>query len=151
MEKYLDKIKLVIKNYELNDVRNIGLIIFALMVLAVTWNGSKAVQQNYALSKRASKIEQENAVIELENQNQKLRNEYYKTDEYKELEARRVLGRAAPGETVYIIPKSLALSKVKTPEQTSSVAVKPDVVVAKSRTQTNFEAWMDFLLGRKSL
>jgi hypothetical protein len=80
-----------------------------------------------------------------------LKNEYFKTDEYKELEARRVLGRAAPGETVYIIPKSLALSKVKIPESSAKVEeAAPQTEVKKSRTQANFESWMDFFFGRQN-
>ena len=151
MRQKFEKVYELIKKYELNDVRNIGLMVFVVMVLAVTWSGSKAVQQNYELSKRASKIEQENAVLELENQTQKLKNEYFKTDEYKELEARRVLGRAAPGETVYIIPKSLALSKVKIPESSAKVEeAAPQTEVKESRTQTNFESWMDFFCGRRN-
>ncbi|MDQ2973538.1 MAG: septum formation initiator family protein [bacterium] len=147
MLEYLEKIKTFIKKYQLDDVRTIGLLVFCFVVLAVTWSGAKAVQLNYALQKRVATIEQQNEVLQLENETQKLKNEYYNTEEFKELETRRVLGKAAPGESVYIVPEKVALAALKSPEMPNSEEPVAPVVI-KSRSQQNVQDWLDFFLGR---
>lgn len=147
MQAKIQTVKDLVNKYQLNDVRTIGLIIFCLIVVGVTWSGAKAIQLNFALQKRVSAIEQQNDVLELENQTQKLKNEYFKTDEFKELEARRVLGKALPGERVYIVPEQVASAKLKTSEKVEAQAIS-EPEVQRSKTQQNFQDWMDFFLGR---
>ncbi len=147
MNENIEKAKNLIKKYQLSDIRTWGLIVFCVIVLAVTWSGAKAVQLNYSLQKRAALIEQQNEVYDLENQTQKLKNQYYETEEFKELEARRVLGKASPGERVYIVPQPAATNKVKTPKELKE-PVEQKNPAPKPKTQANFEDWMDFLFGR---
>ncbi len=132
---------------QLLDVRNIVLYIFAIIVLAITWSGVKAVQRNYELQKQISVLNQENQILELENSNSKLRNKYLETDQYKELSARQNLGLAAPGEKVLTVPKSVALKYVEMP----LVEAEADKVTATGPTgyKKNLQNWRDFLLGRK--
>src|SRR3990172_12718981 len=96
-----------IKNYwnlerlkELFSVNNVGFYIFAVIVLAIAWSGVKTVQSNYELQKQISVIKQQNAVLELSNQNTALESQFYESDQYLELAARQNLGLAAPGETI---------------------------------------------------
>jgi len=131
---------------KLSDPRNIALYIFILVVLAITWSGVKTLQSNYQLQKKISELKQENAVLNLQNQNTNLENKYYQTNEYLDLSARQNLGLAAPGEKVLLISKSVALKYVDSslvPSSTSSVDTR-------SRMVKNIEAWRDFLLGRKA-
>ena len=143
----LQKIKNLILKYQLNDVRNLGLLVFCGIAIAVTWSGAQAVQLNYSLQKRIAKIEEENKILELQNATEKLRNEYYKTSQFQDLEARRVLGRAAPGEKVYVVTEQAALSHVKTPEPAKESTAQ-ETPVKKSKMQQNFEDWMDFFFNR---
>src|SRR5688572_22142749 len=94
---------------QLKDVRVIGLIAFCVIALLVAWSGLGAIQSNYVLQKQIARLEQENQVKDLENNNLKLKNQYYNTDQYLELQARRQFGRAAPGETLILVPKGVAL------------------------------------------
>jgi len=130
----------------LSDFRNIGLIIFVILVLLVSWSIVGAIQTNYDLQKKISKLEQENTVAELENQNLKLKNEYYNSDEFLELAARRQFGMGAPGEKLMIVPKDLALSKVSpiSPDLQVTKVQKPN----KPKYQQNFEAWVNWFLHR---
>jgi cell division protein FtsB len=133
------------------DARNIGLYVFAIIVLAITWSGVKTVQRNYDLQKKISELRQQNTVIDLQNQNTDLQNKYFQTDEYLELAARQNLGLAAPGEKVLIVPKNTALKYVD-PSLSSSVN-SPSITSASDHSSKyikNIEAWRDFLLGRKS-
>ena len=132
---------------DLRDIRVIGFSVFGALVLLVTWSGVKVIETNYRLEQTVSKLQQQNTVLELENANQKLRNEYYNTDDFLELQARKQLGKAAPGETVLLIPKSVALSKTEdfTPEKTAEAA---RTTPKKPIYQQNLEAWRDYLLRR---
>ncbi|MCA9330296.1 hypothetical protein KDA11_06615, partial [Candidatus Saccharibacteria bacterium] len=85
---------------------------------------------------------------QLENTNLKLGNEYLKTDQYIELSARQKFGKAAPGETVYIVPKNVAIANtVEIKKKQEAKEVKEE---QKPSYQKNLESWMDFFFGNKS-
>lgn len=130
----------------LRDVRNVGVLVFVIIVLLISWSGAKAIQTNYGLQKQISRLQQENDVAKLENANLNLRNQYYNTDQYLELTARANLGLGMPGETELLVPKSVALAHT-VPEQ-SAEAVQNSTVPKQPFWQHNFEAWVDFLLHR---
>ncbi len=131
-------------------MRNVGLYIFTLIVVVISWSGVKTVQKNYELQKKISVLAQQNAVLKLQNENTALQNKYFETDQYLELAARQNLGLAAPGEQVLLVPKSLAMKYVD-----PSLAPKTNQVstTADNRPKyiRNLEAWRDFLLGRTLL
>ncbi len=132
---------------QLKDVRVIGLLVFCVIVLLVAWSGLSAIQSNYVLQKQIARLSQENAIKELENNNLKLKNQYFTTDQFLELQARRQFGRAAAGETVVLVPKSTALSKtVEIAPEIKKPAEQP--TPEKPSYQQNFEAWMDFFFPR---
>ncbi len=138
------------KAKQLADVRNIGLCIFGIVILAIAWSGAKTVQNNYELQKKISALQQENTVLWLQNSNTALQNQYYTTDQYLELSARQNLGLAAPGEQVLLVPKDVAMRYIdpKLDEETtsSSQPIAPD---NRATYVKNLESWRDFLLGRK--
>jgi cell division protein FtsB len=129
----------------LRDIRNVGLLVFTVIVLLISWSGIKTIQTNYGLQKQISQLNQENQVQSLENTNQHLQNQYYSTNQYLEITARQNLGLGAPGETELLVPKNVALAHtVKMPESASVKAGVPN----QPLWQRNFEAWMNFLLHR---
>lgn len=78
-----------------------------------------------------------------------LTNQYFNTDQYLELQARRQFGKAAPGETLILVPKHVALKHtVDLPD--ASPAKHASTVVNKPLYQRNFEAWMSFLFHRQT-
>jgi len=134
---------------QLLDVRNIGLYIFAVIVLAITWSTARTIQSNYQLQKQVSVLRQQNEVLQLQNQNTDLQNRYFSTDQYLDLAARQNLGLAAPGEKVLLVPKAVALKYVDTNlvQTASSETVNVDT---RSKYVKNIEDWRDFLLGRNT-
>lgn len=127
-----------------SDTRVLSLLAFGVIALLVTWSGIKVVQTNYELEKKISVSKQQNAISQLENQNMKLKNQYYQSNQYLELTTRRQFGKAAPGEKLYTVPASVALSKTVEPQAVATTAIgetKDD----RPAFQRNFEAWMDFL------
>ncbi len=131
---------------ELYDVRVLGVHVFVVVALLVTWSGVGVIQDNYKLQKQISRLRQETELQNLENDTLRLRNQYYDMDQYLELTARRQFGLAAPGEKLLLVPESVALANsVDLPEsQKTSEKTKPE----KPRYQQNFEAWMQFLFRR---
>ncbi len=125
----------------LSDVRVLGQIVFVVIVLLVSWSGVKAIQTNFELQKKVSKLEQEVAITELENQNLALQNQYLETDQFLELAARQQFGKAAPGEKVYLIPNEVALQHtIETKTEKSEAEKNSD----KPQYQKNIEAWVNF-------
>ena len=137
------------RRQQLTDARNVGLYIFALVVLAITWSGVKTVQTNYELQKQISTLKQQNEVLKLQNENIALQNKYYQTNQYLELAARQYYGLAAPGEKVWLVPKDAALKYVDQSLSQQNTAEKTED--KRSKYAKNFEAWRNFLLGRKIL
>ena len=132
---------------QLRDLRVVGLLLFLVIVLLVSWSGVKVIQTNYALQKQIAALKQENDVKKLTNTNLGLQNEYFDTPQYLDIAARQNFGLAAPGETVLNVPRAVALSfTVDLPKP----AVDDTNSRAKqSRYQRNFQSWMDFFLHRR--
>jgi cell division protein FtsB len=147
----LDKIKNLQKHgyiTQFRDVRVLGLLVFLIIVVLVSWSGVSVIQTNFDLEKQVSTLDQENQVAELENNNLKLQNGFYNTDTYLELQARKQFGKGQAGETLVIIPKSVALAHtVELPELTTKP--KTTAVPEESKYQHNFESWMNFFLHRQ--
>lgn len=134
--------KLPIKR--LQDVRAVGLIVFGIIVLMITWSGIGAIQTNYNLQKQISQLNQENSNQSLENKNLQLENEYYNTNDYLELQAMALLGKGEPGETLILVSKTAADSQLAPVAKTSAPSSTPQ----KPKYQQNFEAWMSFYFHR---
>ncbi|HUS25964.1 MAG TPA: septum formation initiator family protein [Nevskiaceae bacterium] len=134
---------------QLRDVRVAGLLVFAIIVLMISWSGVKTIDTNYKLQKQISKLEQENQVQQLTNKNLQLQNQYLNTNQYLELAARQSFGLAAPGETELIVPQEIALAHtVELPNAEQALAAKTKA--KQPLYQRNFQAWMDFFLHRQN-
>lgn len=131
----------------LRDIRNVGLLVFTVIVLLISWSGIKAIQTNYGLQKQIATLQQQNKVQQLQDQNLQLQNQYYNTDQYLDVTARANLGLALPGETELLVPKSVALAHtVKMP----TVSAAQSEVPHQPFWQRNFQAWINFFLHRQN-
>lgn len=131
------------------DIRVAGLLVFGIIAILVTWSGIGAVESNYSLQKQISQLQQQNELSNLQNNNLQLQNEYYNTNEYLELQARQLLGKALPGEKLILVPESVALAQnVNIPSDATLNSNPPPV---KPAYQSNFEDWMNFLFRRNNI
>ena len=144
-----------LKNYlkhpsikQLQDVRVLGLVVFAVLAVLVSWSTISAIQTNYGFQKQIATLQQENDVKQLENTNQELTNKYYQSNEFLELAARRQFGKAAPGEKMLIVPKTVALAYTVDDSKAQTQAVEPPAQT--SAVQRNFQAWMNFFMHRQT-
>lgn len=129
------------------DVRVLGLAVFGVIILLVSWSGLKVLQTNYELQKKINQLNQRNQVQQLQNENLKLKNKYYESDQYLELTVRRQFGKATPGERLYIVPPSVAYSKAAIlPSEEVKAEQKAE---QKSKYQQNLDDWRKFLFHRR--
>ncbi len=120
-------------------------VIFVAFVIAANWvwGSLGMMQRNYALQKEYDDKSRQLIVAQLDTDNAKLEQRYFKTDEYKELAVRQRLGLGTPGEHLLVLPpNSLAVIKAD-----KLAATKSSVVVAEI---SNFGQWMNFLFGGNS-
>jgi cell division protein FtsL len=115
---------------------NVVAVAIVVAMLVWVWATIIALNRNYDLERQVAQGRLENEVQEIENENLKLQQVYYGTNEYLELSAREKLNKALPGENLVILPKTAGPEKVAT-----GVAARP------VDDRSNFEKWLDFLLG----
>lgn len=135
------KIKEIIKRF--SDIRVAGLLAFGVVVILVSWSILNVLQVNYELEKQKTDLEQKNQLAKLQNENLKLQNVYFKSDEYLELSARRQLNKAAPGEKLYLVPRSVAMANTINLPKTAR-QLEQEKEHHKSKFARNLEAWKDF-------
>lgn len=128
----------------LSDVRFAGQVLFAIIVLLVTWSGVKAIQTNYGLQKQVAAVRHQAEVQRLQNDNLKLQNEYFNSDQFLELSARQNFGLAAPNEKELVVPASVALAYTINPPKTEFDATAK----AAPAYQRHLQAWINFFFHR---
>lgn len=125
------------------DIRVLGQVIFGVIVLMISWSCVQAIQTNAELQKQITQLNQQNDVRKLENENLKLQNEYLNTPQFLEIAARREFGKAAPGEKVFVVSKTVAMAKtVNLPTQTKQQ--KFQTQAHQPSYEQNLEAWRNF-------
>jgi len=145
IEPHLERVKAYVLT--LRDVRNVGLLVFTVIVLLISWSGVKSIQTNYGLQKQVAQLQQENQVQNLKNADLALQNQYLTTPQYMDVTARENLGLGLPGETELLVPQSVALAHtVKQPGISDTAPIVPKLPF----WQRNFEAWTNFFLHRDS-
>lgn len=120
---------------------NILVFIAAGCCLMWTWGSISAMTRNWTLSQELIEREREKALIELEVETLELENEYYHSNEYKELSARKYQNKKLPGETMIYLPANSDAARSKHDSDTNTDAVVDTPQLA------NFEQWMAFLFG----
>lgn len=146
----IDKIKIKLSDAfnQLQDIRAVGLVIFGVIVLLVTWSGIGAIETNYGLQKQITNLQQQNQLQSLQNNNLELQNQYYNTSEYLELQARQIFGKGLPGEKLILVPQNVAIAQLANipSDQTFTNPPPPP----KPIYQSDFEAWVNFFFHRNS-
>lgn len=125
--------------YRLQQSKTVIAIIGVLLVVWLGYNTTKVILRNYELSQKIDDLENEIAVLELENQNLEFQIGYFKTDAYLELEARDKLTKVSSGEKLLVLPDDRYDSI-----QTESL---PSESTQDLEAVSNFKAWLDFLVG----
>ncbi|MEI6850886.1 MAG: hypothetical protein WCK26_02890 [Candidatus Saccharibacteria bacterium] len=107
------------------------------------WGSLIVMQKNYTLQKELDDKSRQLIVAQLDNENAKLEQRFYKTDEYKELAVRKYLTLATPGESLLILPQNSEAVKEADKASLTTASIKVEPI-------SNFGQWMNFLFGGNS-
>ena len=111
---------------------------FLFSVLLIASVGS--IAKNWELQQQMNAKQTEMELLQLDVNKTKLENQYYASEEYQELEARRLLEKQLPGEVMVDLPNNSEITKNKHPKLTLDERIE-------ARKLSNFEQWLEFLFG----
>ena len=116
-----------------------NIVLFAAVVLCLVWTygAVNSMARNWQLEEKLKSRQLEAAKLKLEVETLELEQEYYQTDEYKELMARIKSNKMQPGETMVVLPKNseAAINKYASTQ------------IEMKQERSNFAEWLDFLFG----
>ena len=121
--------------------QNTILLAIAVFCLLWTWGSITALSRNWSLAQELMERQREKIRLELEVETLELENEYYLSNEYQELAARRYQGKKLPGETMVYLPENSVAAKSKhqdTADTNSAVSINE---------MSTFDQWLAFLFG----
>ncbi|MBR0242491.1 hypothetical protein IJQ51_00855 [Candidatus Saccharibacteria bacterium] len=118
-------------------IENIVFLVAVVMCLTWTYQSVKAMTRNFELTERLNKERKSLELLKVEVEAAELENEYYKSDEYQELLARKNANKQLPGEHMVYLP-----------ENSEEAKNKHKVVTAgkEEKEYSNFEKWMMYLM-----
>ena len=125
--------------HDLLTVENVVLFLAIILCLVWTYQSVAAMSRNWELSERLTSERKTLELLRNEVEVTKMANEYYKTDEYQELVARKNLDKKLNGENMVVMPENSEEAKNKHKEV--SVATK----LMEEKEYSNFEKWMMYL------
>jgi predicted PurR-regulated permease PerM len=112
-----------------------GIVAVVIAIVAVlVFVTVQTLEQNYQSEIYIKQSELENNIQEIENENMRLKQNYYQSAEYLELAA-RMNNKAVAGENLVILP------------ETYDEPVNHGVASAPVDERSNLEKWLEFLFG----
>ena len=142
----MNKIKTTLRKLKYNlkhgffSVENVVLMLAIIMCLVWTYQSIEAMSRNWELTDRLNTDKKSLELLEVEVEAAELENEYYKSDEYKELMARKFANKQLPGEHEVYLPENSEAAKNK--HQTVANA-------EKEREYSNIEKWWMYLFPNR--
>ena len=139
MKDGLRRIKFRLK-HDFFTVENVVLMLAIVLCLTWTYQSIAAMSRNWELSERLATGYKELELLKMEVEAAELENEYYKTEEYQELLARKYLDKQTEGENMVVMPENSAEAKNK--------HTNTDVRGESRKEYSNFERWMMYLFPK---
>jgi len=114
-------------------------VVGAVILVSLVIKLGQTVKRNYDLNHQIDTLKAQTSLLEAQKEELAYSLQYYKTDSFRDREARSKLGLQSPGENVVIIPP-----KSPSPTPTADTAKKD------TGRKSNLQQWFDFLGGRSS-
>ena len=127
-------------------LNNIVMGVALLVAASWAWGTVSQMQTNFAAQKAVDEQKRELQLTELRLATLKYQQNYYKSDEYKELAARQNLGLVMPGEKVLVLPPNSQAVKDQDAADEQRTTARPE----QTSKGTNFEQWVQFLTGQSA-
>ncbi|HEV2413001.1 MAG TPA: hypothetical protein VGS28_04350 [Candidatus Saccharimonadales bacterium] len=131
----------IISWFTLSNILPLGVVLIAFWW---AWSTVDVIQRNFTYQQQVNQLQQQVAVLSLENKSEQYMIDYYKTNEYDQLQARTYLNLAAPGE------KELILSSAPSGSQYAPfvATVQPTSGSTTTQAKSNFQQWVYFLFSK---
>ena len=126
-------------------MNNVVVVVALVIAASWAWGSVTVMQRNFALQRESDEQRRQLQLNELQVATLKYQQNYYKSDEYKDLAARMYLGLANPGEKVLILPPNSAAAKDDALSDTQKVS-RP----VEGSSVSNLDQWLNFLAGNNS-
>ena len=120
------------------SVENVALVIAVVLCLVWTYNSIVSMSKNWELSEKLDTEKKNLELIKMEVETAELTNEYYKSEEYQELAARKMANKQLEGEHMVYLPENSEMAKNKHEQEVAAP-------VEEKKEYSNFEKWMTFL------
>ena len=117
-------------------VENVVLILAIVLGAVWTFQSIRAMSRNWELTERLASERRDLELLRVEVEMAELENEYYKTEEYQELAARKYLDKKLPDENMVVMPENSESARNKHNE----IRAEPT-----EKVYSNYEKWMKFL------
>ena len=117
-------------------LENVVLSLAIILCLVWTYQSVAAMSRNWKLSETLITKKKELELLNIEVEATELENEYYKTEEYQELMARKLLDKKLSGENMVVMPDNTEIAKEKH---------KTEKVEKIEKEYSNFEKWVMYL------
>lgn len=127
-------------SHDFFSVENIVLVIAIAMCLMWTYQSIEAMSRNWELVEKLNMSNKTLELTKLEVEMAQLENEYYSSDEYKELNARKFANKQLPGEQMVYLPDNTEVAKNK------HAKIESEIAKTSEKEMSNFEKWMAYLL-----
>ena len=137
MRDKLRKLKYRLK-HDFLSLENVALAIAIIMCLTWTYQSIMAMNRNWELTERLNTENKTLQLLKVEVEAAELENEYYQTDEYQELMARKLLDKKQPGENMVVMPENSEVAKNK--HRTVTVTMETN-----TKELSNPEKWLSYL------
>ncbi len=127
-------------------LNNIVMVVALVVAASWAWGTIAQMQTNFAAQKAVDDQRRELQLTELEVATLQYQQNYYKSDEYKELSARKDLGLVLPGEKVLALPANSQAVK----DADAADAKRGSTQATQAATGSNLEQWLQFLTGQSA-
>ena len=118
-------------------LNNLTLLIAVFVAVSWLFGTVSTLQKNFVLQQEVDSLDQQVEIAQIETVTLGFQQQYFRSNEYLELQARAKLNKALPGEKVVLLPKPPAVPVPTEQPLTPGIAAP-----------SNFDQWMRFLFGR---
>ena len=126
-------------------MNNIVVGVALLIAAGWAWGSVTTMQRNFSLQKEVDARQRQLELTDLEVQTLQYQQNYYKSDEYKDLAAREHLGLASPGEKVLFLPPNSPAVKREAERANADPASASQPAVGSA--PSNLQQWVNFFSG----
>lgn len=134
----MDKIKNIDQLKKRIEKINPWQVVFLLIIFWIMFATLRTINSNRNLQAKVDDVQDSITTLELTNDNLRFKNDFYESEDYKDLALRTELNKILPGESVLIVSK--------TDEKYAPITTE-DEVLTRQQERSNFQLWIDFLFG----